>query len=119
MKTRAGRPTTTHDLLPSERLLLEAIHHLGYGRFEALRIDRGEIVLDPWPITIRQIKFGSSDPGSEKEPRAEFRLKAQFAELFEYIRSVDAGEISLLEIRGGLPFAMQIVQAPTGSRGPQ
>lgn len=116
MDTKAGRPATTRDLLPSERAFLDATHRLGYGRFELLRIENGELVLDPWPLTIRQVKFGASDQGCEDEPCAEFRLKAQLATLFEYIRSIEAGEIRLLEIRGGLPFTMQVVQAPAGSR---
>jgi hypothetical protein len=117
MKANAGgRPATTHDLLPSERAFLDAMHHLGYGRYELLRIERGELVLDPWPITIRQVRFGSANPGSENECRAEFRLKDQVAELFEHVRSVDDGEILVLEIRGGLPFAMQFVQPAGESR---
>jgi hypothetical protein len=119
MNPNAGRPTTTCELLPSERIFLDAMHRLGYGRLEAVLIEKGELVLDPWPSTIRQVKFGASDPACEKETRTEFRLKAQLAELFEYVRSVDAGEICLSEIGGGLPFAIQIVQAPAGSRGVQ
>ena len=111
------RPTTTWDLLPSERTYLDAMHCLRYGRFESLRIERGEMVVDPWPKTIRQVRFGASDPGCEKEPSAEFRLKAQLAELFEYVRSIDAGEICILEIRAGLPFSMQFVQEPAEPRG--
>jgi hypothetical protein len=93
------------------------MHCLRYGRFESLRIERGEMVVDPWPKTVRQVRFGVSDPGCEKEPRADFRLKAQLAELFEYVRSIDAGEIRILEIRGGLPFSMQFVQESAEPRG--
>jgi hypothetical protein len=117
MGVNPSRPITTRDLLPSERTYLEAMHCLRYGRFESLRIERGELVVDPWPKTIRQVRFGASDPGCEKEPSAEFRLKAQLAELFEYVRSIDAGEIRILEIRGGLPFSMQFVQEPAEPRG--
>jgi hypothetical protein len=104
-----GCPLTTNDLLPSERVFVEAMHRLAYGRFEGVRIEHGELVLDPWPSTIRQIRFGAADPGNEqKEPSAEFRLKRQVAELFEHVRSFGSGEIRTLEIRNGLPFAMQI-----------
>jgi hypothetical protein len=119
MGVNPSRPTTTCDLLPSERTYLDAMHYLRYGRFESLRIERGEMVVDPWPKTIRQVRFGASDPGCEKEPSAEFRLKAQLAELFEYVRSIDAGEIRILEIRGGLPFSMQLVQEPAEPRDAQ
>ena len=108
----SSRPATTLELLPSERRFLDAMHHLGYGRFESVRIEGGKLVLDPWPSTIRYIKFGSFDPGCDKELNAEFRLKCQVAELFEYVRAIETGEIRLLEIRAGLPLTMHINQMP-------
>jgi hypothetical protein len=49
----------TTDLRPSERRFLVGMQQLGHGRFELVRIHRGELVLDPWPSTVRSIKFGS------------------------------------------------------------
>jgi hypothetical protein len=99
---------STHDLLPSERTFVVAMQQLGFGRFEDLRIDNGEMVLDPWPTTVRGVKFGSEDPGTIRTPPDEFQLKRQVIELFEYVREVDAGEIRTLEIRHGLPFSMEV-----------
>jgi hypothetical protein len=42
---------------------------LGFGRFEYLRIERGELVLDPWPTVVRDVKFGSQDPGARESCR--------------------------------------------------
>src|SRR5258708_2678428 len=109
MGVKANRPATTKDLFASERVFIDAMHQLRFGRIEILRIEAGEIVLDPWPATIRHIRFGASDPAYKQEHGAEFRLKEQVAELFEYIRSVGAGEIRTLEVKNGLPFSMQIV----------
>ena len=81
---------------------------LGFGRFEYLRIDGGELVLHPSPRVVRDVKFGSVDPGAAKETPADFGLKTQVAELFAYIRSVYAGEIRTLEVKHGLPFSMEI-----------
>jgi len=106
-----NRPTSTRNLLPSERTFVTAMSHLGFGRFEYLRIEHGELVLDPWPTVVRDVKFGSQDPGASKIPPDEFELKPQVAELFEYVRSVDAGEIRTLEIKHGLPFSMEIEMA--------
>ena len=89
---------------------------MGFGRFKYLRIDGGELVLDPWPTSVRDVKFGSVDPGAAKEPSADFELKAQVAELFAYVRSVDAGEIRILEVKHGLPFSMEIEHQIEGSR---
>jgi hypothetical protein len=101
---------STHDLRPSERRFVNAMQALGYGRFESLRIQRGELVLDPWPTTVRSVKFGTATPNRPDEMSAKFELKHETAQLFEFVRSIDAGEIQVLEVRGGLPFAMEIAK---------
>jgi hypothetical protein len=102
------RPTSTRDLLPSEHRFVTAMQQLSFGRLEYLRIDNGELVLDPWPTTMRGVKFGSEDPATSRTPPDEFQLKRQVIELFEYVRAVDAGEIRCLEVRHGLPFSMEV-----------
>ncbi len=57
-----NRVISTSDLLPSERAFVVAMQQLAFGRFEFLRINNGELVLDPWPTTVRGVKFGSEDP---------------------------------------------------------
>lgn len=105
------RPVSTRDLRAAERTFVAAMTNLGFGRFEYLRIERGELVLDPWPTVVRGVKFGCPDPGTAKNIAADFDLKPQVAELFEYIRDVDAGEIRCLEVKSGLPFSMEIEMA--------
>ena len=107
-------PTSTLDLHPSERRFLTAMQELGYGRFESLRIRRGEFVLEPWPTTIRSVKFGNASSNKPDDGSGEFELKQQTAQLFEFVRSIDVGEIRILEVRGGLPFAMEV--ANTGGK---
>jgi hypothetical protein len=106
-----NRPISTRDLHAAERTFVAAMTGLGFGRFEFLRIDRGELVLDPWPTVVRDVKFCSHDPGAARTVPAEFELKPQVAELFEYIRDIHAGEIRTLEVKSGLPFAMEIEMA--------
>lgn len=112
-----NRPNATRDLLPSERALVAAMSRLGFGRFEYLRIEHGEVVIDPWPTVVRDVKFGSEDPGAAKTPTGEFDLKPQVAELFEYVRAVDSGEIRTLEVKSGLPFSMEIEHRPEAVGG--
>jgi len=78
---------------------------LAFGRFENVPIRRGELVLQPWPTTIRNLKFGAK--GSAPTP-TEFNLKQQVVELFEHVRALDVGEIQKLEVRHGLPFSMEL-----------
>ena len=109
-ESAVSRPVSTHDLLPSERTFVVAMQQLGFGRFEFLRIERGELVLAPWPDSVRDVKFcaNGARPGVTD---GDFELKPQVAELFEYIRDVDAGEIRTLEVKSGLPFSMEIEMA--------
>jgi hypothetical protein len=99
---------STRDLRPSEHRFVTAMQELGYGRFESLRIERGEFVLDPWPTSVRSVKFGDATPNRPGNQPGEFELKQQTAQLFQFVRDVDAGEIRVLEVRGGLPFTMEI-----------
>jgi hypothetical protein len=99
---------STRDLGTSERRFLRAMQELGHGQFESVRIDIGELVLDPWPATIRSIKFGSPTPNRPVLESAEFELKYQVAEFFAQVRSIKSGLIRVLEVRGGLPFSMDL-----------
>jgi len=108
-------PITTKDLLPSELAFLPAMQRLRFGRFEYLRIENGELVLDPWPTTVQAVKFGSENTVTSGTPTDDFQLKRQVIELFEYVREVSAGEIRTLEIRHGLPFSMEVELSGTQS----
>jgi hypothetical protein len=100
--------SSSNSLLPDEKRFVNAMQKLAFGRYEFLRIDSGQLVLEPWPATIQGVKFGSHDAASITVPKGEFLLKPQVIELFEYVRAVDAGEIRRLEVRHGLPFSMEI-----------
>jgi hypothetical protein len=99
---------STSDLRPSERRFLSAMQQLGYGRFESLQIYLGELVLDPWPTTIRSVKFGNPTRNRPLCGSAEFTLKSELAEFFGQVRATVCGEIRVLEVHGGLPFRMEI-----------
>ena len=106
-------PKSTCELRPNERRFLHGMQQLGHGRFECLRIRQGELVLDPWPMTVRSVKFGNTTPNRPVSRSAEFELKDQAAEFFAYVRAIDTGVIRVLEVRGGLPFAMEVADHPT------
>ena len=53
-------------------------------------------------------QIGDATPNRPDNQSGEFELKQQTVQLFEFVRSVDAGEIRVLEVRGGLPFTMEI-----------
>lgn len=101
------RPVSTRDLKPSERRFVSANTELQFGRYERVRIQNGELILDPWPSTVRHVKFGISEP-PRKDGQETFELKKQVADFFEFVRTVDAGTIRVLQISSGLPVAMEI-----------
>ena len=103
-------PKSIRDLRPSERQFVDAMRRLGHGRFEYVRIQRGEVVLDPPPTVVRSVKFGKPTPNRPEHPSSAFDLKQEVTQLFEVIRSVDDGEIRVLEVRGGLPLCMEIAE---------
>jgi hypothetical protein len=103
-------------LRPSEVGFIAAMQHLGFGLFEHLQIRGGELVLTPPPVTVRHVKFGTvATTGKPLDGSSE--LRQQLAEFFDYVREVDSGEIRTLEIRHGLPFAMEIELAGERTEG--
>jgi hypothetical protein len=102
------RPQSTRDLRPTERRFVVALQQIGYGRLEFLRIQRGELVLDPWPTTVRHVKFGSARQVEGDKRPGEFDLKKQLADFFEHVRALDECQIRVLEVQAGLPYSMQI-----------
>jgi hypothetical protein len=100
--------TSMSDLRPSERALVSALSELQFGRLEFVRIAEGEVVLDPRPTTIRAVKFGSEEPAEFHPPSDEFQLKRSVIKLIEFIRSISAGEIRCLEVRHGMPWALEV-----------
>ena len=110
-----SRPASTRDLRPRERTFLAAMSQLWFGRFEFVRIERGEIVIDPWPTAVRDIKFAAGKQiGKPPEPTS--NLGPQVVEFFSHVRDVESGEIRQLEVRHGLPFSMEI-EYSGGRRG--
>jgi hypothetical protein len=83
-----SRPVSADDLSQSERRFLAAMNDLPFGRFEFLRIGNGEPVLDPWPTTVRRVKFGAESSAMSGTPTDAFELKLQFIEFFEYVQKV-------------------------------
>jgi hypothetical protein len=73
----------------------------------------GDPVFLPLPESLKLVldapvvRFGS-DKNTSSDRSSEFDLKKPLAELFEYIRGVDDGEIRHLEVRHGLPFSMEV-----------
>ena len=97
------------ELTRSEQLWVQAMQRLRFGRYEYLQIRNGEVVLPS--AGVRLVRFGAEDRVPEL-PSDGFELKRPVAELFAYVRGVNAGEIRCLEIRYGLPISMEVEHRP-------
>jgi hypothetical protein len=111
-----SRILSTGDLFASERRFLAALDDIPFGRFEHMRIENGQLVLDPWPTIVRGVKFGTETP-TPPTSSGEFDLKRQVVEFFEYVRAVEEGEIRCLEVKHSLPFSMEVSQHPRPING--
>jgi len=107
VRPQSTRPSSTRDLSPTERRLVTVLQQLGFGHLESVKIRCGEVVLDRTLTLVQVLKFGAAE-SQPPSPSADFELKKSMADLFEYIRGVDDGVVRRLEIRHGLPFAMEI-----------
>jgi len=104
--TPVRRTKTTHDLTDVERTFLKAMSDLGFGRFESLGAIGGELACPPAAKRVQAIKFGTAEASRTIPPA--FELKAEAAEFFASIRSLEHAEIKNLTIRHGLPCSMEI-----------
>jgi hypothetical protein len=105
----AAKPCFTSDLSAAEQRFLAAMREVAFGRFEYLQIRDGELVLDPWPVAVRDVKFGV-EAADSRLISTDYQLKRHVSEFFEYTRAIDVGEIRVLEIRHGLPQSMEVEQ---------
>ena len=108
-------PLTLRDLTATELAFLTTMQELGFGHFEYLQIRDGQLVLDPWPVAVRDVKFGV-EAADTHLVTADYQVKRHVSEFFEYTRGIAVGEIRVLEIRHGLPLSME-VEREAGKRG--
>jgi hypothetical protein len=106
-------------LSTGQRLVVEAMQRLWFGRIENMQVRNGEPILhsDPPPRFIQDIRLGTGDglpPQLENAPN--FILKAQVIELFERLGRVGQGTVAAIEVRHGLPFRLVIDQPQDSSR---
>jgi hypothetical protein len=86
---------------------------INFGRIEDLQVRAGEPVFSPVPRVIRKLKIGGENGARPEIDHGDFWLKQQTIELFQSIAELGEGEILSIEVKHGLPFAMEVEQQPT------
>lgn len=103
---------TKSSLSPRRNRLLEICQQVGFGRVEDLVFEDQEPLFDPPPRIVREIKFGGENGPRPELGTADFLLKQQVVELFEFLDERQSGTIDVLEVKHGLPFRVIVTEVP-------
>ena len=93
-------------LTASRSTLLALMQRINFGRLEGLHFHDGEPVFSPTPRLHREIKFAGENGPRPELAAADFLLKQQVVELFDYFDQQRDGVVDVLEVKHGLPFRM-------------
>ena len=102
------------DLSREGQTLVERMQRINFGRIEHLPIRGGQPVWADQSRVIRKVKLGGENTPRAESGYGDFELKRQVVDLFAQFERIDEGLIRSLEIKHGLPFAMDIEEFPDG-----
>ena len=100
--------TTKSSLSDSRRRLVELMQRLNFGRIQNLVVRDGEPVFDPAPKVIQKVKIGGENGPRPELSCEDFLLKKQTVELLEAISDLGDGTVLIIDVKHGLPFAVEI-----------
>jgi hypothetical protein len=106
--------TSKLSLSPQRQRLVEAMQSINFGQIGGLKVVDGEPVMNPPPRVVREIKFGGENGPRPELGLADFSLKRQTTELFEFFDQFRSGVIDVLEVKHGLPFRVIVAEMATG-----
>jgi hypothetical protein len=81
---------------------------LNFGRIECLQVRNGEPVFDPAPRAVHKMKLGAENSPRPEAELNDFWLKHQTVELFGAIERLGNGQVLSIDVKHGLPFAVEI-----------
>ena len=109
-----GSTALKSDLLREGQTLVEQMQRINFGRIERLPVRGGQPVWADQSRVVRKVKLGGENTPRAESGCGDFELKRQVADLFVQLERIGDGLISSLEIKHGLPFAMDIEEFPGG-----
>jgi hypothetical protein len=110
---RVSSSITLASLPPERRHLLKLMQQINFGRIENLTVRNGQPVLSPPPRIVHEMKFGAETGPRPELGTADFLLKRQAVELFEFFDERPNGVIAVLDIKRGLPFRAIVIEVPS------
>ena len=97
-----------------QQALVEQMQRINFGRIEHLPVRGGQPVWADQSRVIRKVKLGGENTPRAESSVADFELKRQVIDLFVQLERIGDGLIRSLEIKHGLPFAMDVEEFPGG-----
>ena len=97
-----------------QQTLVEQMQRINFGRIEHLPVRGGQPVWADQSRVIRKVKLGGENSPRVESDYDDFELKRQVVDLFDQLERIGDGLIRSLEIKHGLPFAMDIEEFPGG-----
>ena len=107
------QPTTKSSLTAPQSRLVELLQKVNFGRIEGLHVRRGEPVFEPGPRIIQKLKMGGDNAPRPETNLEDFWLKHQTIEMLRTIADLGDGEVLAIEVKNGLPFAMEFEHRST------
>ena len=101
-------PATKSSLTKQQKVLVELMQQINFGRIEALLVCDGEPTFNPAPRVVRKLKIGGENSTRPEIGSEDFRLKSQVIELLEAIREFGEGTVQSIDVKHGLPFLVEI-----------
>src|SRR5262245_51472004 len=101
-------PTTKSSLSDPLHRLLEMMQFINFGRIESLRVHGGQSVFEPPPRIIQQLRLGGENCTRTEAGLQDFWLKQQTIEMLRAIADLGDGEVSVIEVKHGLPYTVEI-----------
>jgi hypothetical protein len=101
-------PISKSGLSAPHRRLIETMQRLNFGRIENLPIRDGAPVFGPGARFIQKVKIGGDSGPRPEAVFNDFLLKKQTIELVETLTDLGDGMVLTIEVKHGLPFALEI-----------
>jgi hypothetical protein len=105
---------TKGSLKPGQRIALEIIAGLSFGRIEQLSIRNGLPNFDRAPRIVEEIRLGSEP--EHRPDNGEADMKKEFQALFNHLERLGDGVVDI-EVRHAVPFPL-IIERGHGGLGP-
>jgi hypothetical protein len=102
------QPISKSSLSEAQGRLVQLLQNLNFGRIECLRVKAGEPIFEPEPRVIQKLKMGGDNTPRPEAALEDFWLKQQTVEMLTAIANLRDGEVLSIEVKHGLPFAIEI-----------